>query len=54
MRQVTAGEILEVKTGKYDANHATETGAYKFFTCALKPFQAETFAFDDELSLIHI
>ena len=36
MREVEAGEILDVKTGKYDANHAKEDGAFEFFTCALK------------------
>ena len=52
MREVKAGEILEVKTGKYDANHAKEDGAFEFFTCALKPFKSDTFSFDDEVIIL--
>ena len=49
MRHATIGEILDVKTGKYDANHAKSDGKYKFFTCALEPFMSDTFSFDDEV-----
>jgi len=26
--------ICNIGTGKWDANHATQNGKYKFFTCA--------------------
>ena len=52
MRHATIGEILDVKTGKYDANHAKSDGKYKFFTCALEPFMSDTFSFDDEVIIL--
>ena len=29
----TIGSICDIKTGKLDANAASENGAYPFFTC---------------------
>lgn len=46
------GDIVTVKTGKYDANHSVEDGVYPFYTCALEPFRSNTFSFDDELILL--
>jgi type I restriction enzyme S subunit len=52
MKVVNAGDILEVKTGKYDANHAKENGSYHFFTCALEPLRTDTFSFNDEVIIL--
>lgn len=52
MKYVKAQEILKVKTGKYDANHAKVDGKYKFFTCAMEASYAETYAFDDEVLIL--
>jgi type I restriction enzyme S subunit len=52
MKIVTAGEILEIKTGKYDANHAKLGGKYRFFTCAMESTMADTYAFDDEVLIL--
>lgn len=35
-------EIATVKTGKYDANHANDNGAYRFYTCAFKYSMCDT------------
>ncbi|POP54260.1 restriction endonuclease subunit S [Zhongshania marina] len=45
-------DVCDVKTGKVDANHATEDGEYTFFTCALEPFKSNTFSFDGELIIL--
>lgn len=52
MKFVKAQEILKVKTGKYDANHAVANGRYKFFTCAMEASNAETYSFDDEVLIL--
>ncbi len=52
MRVVNTSEILDIKTGKFDANHAVDEGEYKFFTCAIEPLLANTFAFDDEVIIL--
>ena len=49
---VKAADILDIKTGKYDANHAKKNGKYKFFTCALEPFNADTYAFDGTMIIL--
>jgi len=36
MKVVTAGEILDIKTGKYDANHASLDGKYRFLVLRAK------------------
>ncbi|NOR69660.1 MAG: hypothetical protein GQ532_08210 [Methylomarinum sp.] len=45
-------EIATISTGKKDANHATEDGKYKFYTCAFKPLMAPTFSFEDEAIIL--
>ena len=49
---VKIGNICEVKTGRKDANHATEDGEYPFFTCASKPLKSPTYSFDGECILL--
>ena len=41
-------EISHVQTGKWDANHATESGNYKFFTCAYDSFFCDTKKFSGD------
>jgi len=38
----TLTEIAKVATGKHDANHATEGGRYRFYTCAADFFACDT------------
>ncbi|MGO4999769.1 restriction endonuclease subunit S [Oceanisphaera sp. W20_SRM_FM3] len=45
-------DISQVQTGKWDANHATEDGAYKFFTCAYEAFLCDTKRFDGECLIL--
>lgn len=52
MSYVYLKDILDVKTGKYDANHAKKNGKYKFFTCALEPSWTDTYSFEDEVIIL--
>jgi type I restriction enzyme, S subunit len=46
------GEIIELATGKLDANAATRNGRYPFFTCGQEPLRIDTYAFDQEAVLL--
>lgn len=48
----TVKEILDVVTGKEDANFATTNGKYKFFTCAQDVLFCDTYVFDGSGVLI--
>ncbi|MGB3590309.1 MAG: restriction endonuclease subunit S [Nonlabens sp.] len=39
-------EIAEIRTGNYDANHSTENGLYKFYTCAFEQLRSPTYSFE--------
>ena len=41
-----------ITTGKLNANAMVENGQYPFFTCDLKPFRINKYAFDEEAILI--
>jgi hypothetical protein len=45
-------EICLVGTGKHDANHATQNGKYKFYTCAKEPFYCDTMKFSGECLIL--
>jgi type I restriction enzyme S subunit len=45
-------DISQVSTGKWDANHATEAGNYKFFTCAYDSFLCDTKRFEGECLIL--
>jgi len=47
-KETTVGEIATVRTGKVDANHQTDDGAYPFFTCAIDQFRSPTYSFDGQ------
>jgi type I restriction enzyme S subunit len=46
------GSNVIIKTGKLDANAATENGAYPFFTCAKEIYAIDDYAFDCEAILL--
>ena len=49
---VRLGDICKITTGKLDANAQAENGQYLFFTCAERPFNIDSYAFDTEALLI--
>lgn len=46
------GDLVNIKTGKLDANAAVEGGQYPFFTCSREIFAINNFAFDCEAILL--
>lgn len=42
------GEVCDISTGKWDANHAVENGEFRFFTCAREPKLCDTKRFSGE------
>ena len=48
----TIGSICDIKTGKLDANAASEDGVYPFFTCSQEPLKIDKFAYDCECVLV--
>lgn len=45
-------EIASVSTGKWDANHATEGGNYRFYTCAYDYLYCDTKRFEGECLIL--
>lgn len=50
--KVSLGQLVNIKTGKLDANAAIEGGAYPFFTCAREVYSIDKYAFDCEALLL--
>ena len=46
------GDLVNIKTGRLDANAAVEGGKFPFFTCSRDIFAIDTFAFDCEAILL--
>lgn len=46
------GNFVNIKTGKLDANAASENGEYPFFTCSKEPLQIDTYSYDCECVLV--
>ena len=46
------GDLVNIKTGKLDANAAAEGGKYPFFTCSRDILAIDTYAFDCEAILL--
>jgi type I restriction enzyme S subunit len=46
------GELVNIRTGKLDANAANEGGQYPFFTCSREPLRINTFSYDCECVLV--
>ena len=41
-------DLVEISTGKKDANYGSETGKYDFFTCANTPIKADEYSYSGE------
>lgn len=52
MKKMRLGNLVSIKTGKLDANAASENGEYPFFTCAKAPLAINTFSYDCECVLV--
>lgn len=50
--RVRLGELTMIRTGKLDANAASEDGAYPFFTCSKEPLKISTYSYDCECVLV--
>lgn len=46
------GDYVTIRTGKLDANAASENGQYPFFTCAVEPLKIDYYAYDCECVLV--
>lgn len=46
------GDYVKIRTGKIDANAASENGQYLFFTCSVEPLKIDTYSFDCECVLV--
>ena len=50
--RVKVGDITKIKTGKLDANAASEYGEYPFFTCSREPLRISSYSYDCECVLV--
>jgi len=50
--KVKLGELTKIRTGKLDANAASDDGAYPFFTCSKEPLRISTYSYDCECVLV--
>lgn len=50
--KVPLGELVDIRTGKLDANAAVEGGIYPFFTCSRDVYAIDNYAFDCEAILL--
>ena len=46
------GDYVKIRTGKLDANAASENGQYPFFTCSIEPLRIDTYSYDCECALV--
>ena len=46
------GEIINIRTGKLDANASSEDGQYPFFTCSREPLRISSYSYDCECVLV--
>ena len=49
---VALGDLVDIKTGKLDANAAVDGGEYPFFTCSRETYAIDDYAFDCEAVLL--
>lgn len=52
MEWVTLGELVDIKTGKLNANAAVPNGKYPFFTTAQEISYIDSYSYDDEVVLV--
>lgn len=50
--KVKIGDLTKIKTGKFDANAASEEGEYPFFTCSREPLKISSYSYDCECVLV--
>lgn len=50
--KVKIGDLTKIKTGKLDANAASEEGEYPFFTCSREPLKISSYSYDCECVLV--
>jgi type I restriction enzyme S subunit len=50
--KIRLGDLVDIKTGKLDANESSETGLYPFFTCSVEPLKINKYSFDCEAVLV--
>ena len=50
--KVQLGKLVNVKTGKLDANASSINGEYPFFTCSKEPLKISTYSYDCECVLV--
>ena len=46
------GDLVNIRTGKLDANAASENGQYPFFTCSKEPLRIDNYSYDCECVLV--
>jgi type I restriction enzyme S subunit len=51
-KKESLGNLVDIRTGKLDANAAVQGGEYPFFTCSRQVFAIDKFAFDCEAILL--
>lgn len=49
---VRLGNAVKISNGRKDANYASETGEYKFFTCSKEPLLSKDYSFEGECILL--
>ena len=50
--KVKIGDLTKIRTGKLDANAASEDGKYPFFTCSRETLKIQTYSYDCECVLV--
>lgn len=52
MEYIKLGDIVNIKTGKLNANEGVEGGKYPFFTCSSKTLEIDKYSYDCECVLV--
>lgn len=52
MRMVKLGELVNIRTGKLDANASDKNGRYPFFTCSVTPLKINSYSYETECVLV--
>ncbi|MEK4165270.1 restriction endonuclease subunit S [Anoxybacillus sp. FSL W8-0104] len=52
MRKVSLGSLVNIRTGKLDANASNPEGKYPFFTCSRETLKIDTYSYDCECVLV--
>ncbi|MGU8932177.1 restriction endonuclease subunit S [Clostridium perfringens] len=46
------GDLVNIRTGKLDANASSDNGKYPFFTCSIMPLRIDNYSYDCECVLV--